>query len=176
MVGRNEIAEAERLEWRDPEMQRALDLAAEVPDPEIPVLTLGDLGVLRGVIRRQGTIIVRLTPTYTGCPATHEIRLAVENALTGGGLPDARVETVLTPTWTTDDISEEGRRKLLDHGIAPPTRCGTENPGLFASTALACPRCGSVETTRLSQFGSTLCKALWRCEACREPFEAFKCL
>jgi ring-1,2-phenylacetyl-CoA epoxidase subunit PaaD len=144
-------------------------------DPEIPVLTLEDLGVLRGVERRDGRIVVELTPTYTGCPATLAIRLAVEAALAEAGLADARVETVLAPPWSTDDISEEGRRKLKAFGIAPPGRARGVR-ALFADEAVACPKCGSTHTAKISEFGSTPCKALWRCESCAEPFDAFKCL
>jgi ring-1,2-phenylacetyl-CoA epoxidase subunit PaaD len=144
-------------------------------DPEIPVLTLEDLGVLRGVERSEGRIVVKLTPTYTGCPATLAIQLAVEAALAEAGFSDARVETVLSPPWSTDDITEEGRRKLTEFGIAPPGR-GAGARGLFAQETVACPKCGSTATARISEFGSTACKALWRCEACSEPFDYFKCL
>jgi ring-1,2-phenylacetyl-CoA epoxidase subunit PaaD len=159
----------------DPELERARTMAAAVVDPEIPVLTLEDLGVLRGVERRDGRIIVKLTPTYTGCPATLAIQLAVEAALAEAGMPEARVETVLSPAWTTDDITEEGRRKLKEVGIAPPNRAGGVRT-LFSEETVACPKCGSTRTTRISEFGSTACKALWRCEACAEPFDYFKCI
>jgi ring-1,2-phenylacetyl-CoA epoxidase subunit PaaD len=151
-------------------------VAAAVVDPEIPVLTLEDLGVLRGVERRDAEIVVRLTPTYTGCPATLAIELAVEAALAEAGLADARVETVLSPPWSSDDITEEGRRKLREYGIAPPARRGARARGLFAQETVECPKCGSTATRRISEFGSTACKALWRCEACAEPFDYFKCL
>lgn len=167
-----------RHEWvteNDVELAHALHVAAAVVDPEIPVLTLEDLGVLRGVERRDGRIIVKLTPTYTGCPATLAIQLAVEAALAEAGMSDARVETVLAPPWTTDDISEDGRRKLKAYGIAPPSR-GSGKRALFGEETVACPQCGSTRTTKLSEFGSTACKALWRCEACAEPFDYFKCI
>jgi ring-1,2-phenylacetyl-CoA epoxidase subunit PaaD len=149
--------------------------AAAVVDPEIPVLTLEDLGVLRGVERREGCIVVKLTPTYSGCPATLAIQQAVETALAEAGIVGAQVETVLAPPWSSDDISEEGRRKLQEYGIAPPGRGGAAT-GLFQEERVACPKCGSTATAKVSAFGSTACKALWRCEACGEPFEAFKCL
>ena len=139
------------------------------------MLTLEDLGVLRGVERREWRIVVKLTPTYTGCPATLAIQLAVETALAEAGLPEARVETVLSPPWTTDDITEEGRRKLRDFGIAPPNRAAGPH-ALFGEETVACPKCGSTETMRISEFGSTACKALWRCTACAEPFDYFKCI
>jgi ring-1,2-phenylacetyl-CoA epoxidase subunit PaaD len=144
-------------------------------DPEIPVLTLEDLGVLRGVERREGRIVVRITPTYTGCPATLAIRLAVEVALLEAGISDAQVETVLSPPWSTDDITQEGRRKLIAYGIAPPATKASAR-ALFGDDAVACPKCGSARTAKISEFGSTACKALWRCEACAEPFDYFKCL
>jgi len=159
----------------DAELERAHAAAAAVADPEIPVLTLEDLGVLRGVERRGEQIVVKLTPTYTGCPATLAIQLAVEAALAEAGLTDARVETVLSPPWSTDDITEEGRRKLKEFGIAPPEP-GSRARGLFARETVTCPRCGSTATTRISEFGSTPCKALWRCDSCAEPFDYFKCL
>ncbi len=160
---------------RESEVAHAYAAAAAVVDPEIPVLTLEDLGVLRGVERRGEAIVVKLTPTYTGCPATLAIQLAVQAALAEAGLSAARVETVLAPPWSTDDISEEGRRKLKDFGIAPPVR-GAAARSLFAEETVACPKCGSAATSRISEFGSTACKALWRCETCSEPFDYFKCL
>ena len=159
----------------DAELDRAYRAAAAVNDPEIPVLSLEDLGVLRGVERRDSVIIVILTPTYTGCPASLAIRLDVEAALVAAGLPGARVETVLSPPWSTDDITEAGRRKLHAYGIAPPGKRAATGE-IFPDETIACPRCSSSSTTRISQFGSTPCKALWRCEDCREPFDVFKCL
>ena len=159
----------------DLEIARARSIAAAVVDPEIPVLTLEDLGVLRGVERRKGRIVVKLTPTYTGCPATLAIQLATQAALADAGFADAEVETVLSPPWSTDDITEEGRRKLKEFGIAPPAR-GARARSLFADETVACPKCGSTATAKISEFGSTACKALWRCESCAEPFDYFKCL
>ena len=159
----------------DPDLERARAIAAAVVDPEIPVLTLHDLGVLRGVEQRDGRIVVKLTPTYTGCPATLAIQLSVEAALAEAGMAEARVEPVLSPPWSTDDITEEGRRKLKEYGIAPPNRGGGVR-ALFGEETVACPKCGSTDTARISEFGSTACKALWRCEACSEPFDYFKCI
>jgi len=156
-------------------LARARAVAAAVVDPEIPVLTLEDLGILRGVTMHDGRIIVELTPTYTGCPATLAIRLAVEAALAAAGLNEAEVVTQLSPPWSTDWITETGRRKLKDFGIAPPVR-GAGRIGLFQDAEVACPRCGSTTTGKISEFGSTACKAQWRCEACREPFDYFKCI
>lgn len=157
-------------------VDRVYAVVANVPDPEIPVVTLEDLGILRHVGWRDGRVVVTLTPTYTGCPATLVIRLDAEAALLSAGIDDVTVETVLSPPWTTDDITAEGRRKLLDYGIAPPPpRCG-QGGLLFATDTIGCPRCGSKNTSRISEFGSTPCKAHWRCDACREPFDVFKCL
>ena len=149
-------------------MSRAAEarrLAEAVPDPEIPVLTAGDLGIVRDVEEDGGRLVVRLTPTYSGCPASDAIRRDVEAALAGGGFADAVVETSLAPAWTTDWMSEAGKAKLLAYGIAPPTR-----------GVVSCPHCGGAAVEELSRFGSTPCKALWRCLGCREPFERFKCL
>ena len=159
----------------DAELARAHHVAAAVLDPEIPVLTLEDLGVLRGVERRDGHIVVKLTPTYIGCPATLAIQLAVEAALAEAGLTDARVETVLSPPWSTDQITEDGRRKLKEFGIAPPNRASGPR-ALFGEETVACPKCGSAETVKISEFGSTACKAHWRCKTCAEPFDYFKCI
>ncbi len=157
----------------DAEVRRAWGIAAAVLDPEVPVITLEELGVLRGVGRRDGRVVVTLTPTYTGCPATAAIQLAVEVALLDAGVHGARVETVLSPAWTTDDITEAGREKLRAYGIAPPNK--TVPGALFDDGVVACPMCGSMQTVKVSEFGSTACKAQWRCKSCREPFDYFKC-
>ena len=152
---------------------RAWAAAAEVTDPEVPVLTIADLGVLRGVAETGGGVEVLITPTYSGCAAMGVIAMEVELALSRAGIP-GRVRTVLSPAWTTDWMTEEGRRKLLDYGIAPPVP-GSGRRALFGVDAVACPRCGSDHTEVVAEFGSTSCKALWRCLACREPFDYFKC-
>src|SRR5258705_12654825 len=133
---------------------RAWAVVAAVVDPEIPVLTLADLGVLRGIEIKGGELIVELSPTYTGCPATLAIRLSVEAALTAAGLPRARVVTRLSPAWSSDDISEEGRRKLKDFGIAPPLK-GTGRRALFADPEVACPPRGSRAPRQLARFRPT---------------------
>ena len=155
-------------------LTRARAAAAAVTDPEIPVLTIADLGVLRDVTQDGDTVEVTITPTYTGCPAMTVIALEVETALARAGIPHCRVRTTLSPAWTTDWISEDGRRKLLEYGIAPPPVVGG---GACATAAHrpACPHCGSRDTELLSAFGSTPCKSLHRCLTCREPFDAFKC-
>jgi len=154
--------------------QRALRAVETVCDPEIPALTIADLGVLRAVSVRDGRIEVTITPTYSGCPAMDMIQLDIELALERAGIPCAQVRTVLSPAWTTDWMSEEGRRKLRECGIAPPKRGGGRR-ALFGTEEVDCPNCGSADTRLLSEFGSTSCKALWRCNSCREPFDYFKC-
>lgn len=149
-------------------------IAATVCDPEIPVLSIEDLGVLRDVRMRDGGIEVVITPTYSGCPAMNMIALDIELALAKAGFDRVKVVTVLAPAWTTDWMSEEGRRKLKDYGIAPPSHAAGRR-ALFGKDEVVCPRCGSASTTLLAEFGSTSCKALWRCDACREPFDYFKC-
>jgi ring-1,2-phenylacetyl-CoA epoxidase subunit PaaD len=154
--------------------QRAWEAAASVVDPEIPVLTIADLGVLRDVTVSDGRVEVAITPTYSGCPAMNMIGIEIELALQRAGFSDPRVRTVLSPAWTTDWMSEDGRRKLREYGIAPPRAAGSRR-ALFGIQQVACPQCGSENTELLSEFGSTACKALWRCRSCREPFDYFKC-
>ena len=154
--------------------QRAWNAAASVVDPEIPVLTIADLGVLRDVAVTDGRVEVAITPTYSGCPAMNMITLEIELALEREGFHNSSVRTVLSPAWTTDWMSEDGRRKLREYGIAPPQAAASRR-GLFGVEQVACPQCGSANTEVLSEFGSTSCKALWRCKACREPFDYFKC-
>ncbi|HEY5299820.1 MAG TPA: 1,2-phenylacetyl-CoA epoxidase subunit PaaD [Acetobacteraceae bacterium] len=154
--------------------ERAEAAAAAVVDPELPFLTIAELGILRDVTVRNGIVEVVITPTYTGCVATQVIAADVAAALLKAGIDGARVRTVLAPAWTTAWLTEGARAKLLGAGIAPPGFVVRD--GMFDTVAMACPRCGSSETERLSAFGSTPCKALHRCRACREPFEVFKCL
>ena len=175
----------------------AWEVAAAVPDPELPMLTLADLGVLAEVETAGGAVTAWLTPTYSGCPAVAEMAADVDARLRAAGFSDVRVRLRLHPPWSTDLITEVGRRKLAEAGIAPPgpvpaspllslgpTRHATGHttgaaarPGAPAATrpaAVACPRCGATDTEELSRFGSTACKALWRCLDCREPFERIK--
>lgn len=162
---------------REPDvLARAHAAAASVCDPEIPVLTIEDLGVLRDVtLDKSGRVNVVITPTYSGCPAMNTITLDVQLALGEAGFADANVELVLSPAWTTDWMSKEGRDKLRAYGIAPPVGKASR-ASLFGIEAIACPQCGSTDTAVLSEFGSTACKALYRCNACLEPFDYFKCL
>jgi ring-1,2-phenylacetyl-CoA epoxidase subunit PaaD len=161
--------------YNDTELRRrAWKAAADVVDPEIPVLTIADLGVLRDVAVTDGRVEVAITPTYSGCPAMNMITVEIELALERAGFRDSKVHTVLWPAWTTDWMSEDGRRKLREYGIAPPL-AGSSRRALFGVEQVACPQCGSIDTQVLSEFGSTSCKALWRCKSCREPFDYFKC-
>lgn len=146
--------------------QRILDVLAGVPDPEIPAVSIVDLGIVRGVELEGNSASVALTPTYSGCPATHAIELAARLALDEAGMGGVGIRTVLSPAWSTTMISDEGREKLRRYGIAPPVESG--GPA-------ECPHCGSTHTEEVSRFGSTPCKALWRCNACSEPFDRFKC-
>jgi len=138
-----------------------------VPDPEIPVLSLVDLGVIRDVVWDGDTLVVTVTPTYSGCPATRVINLDIEQALRAHGVEKVKLERRLSPPWTTDWLSAAGREKLSAYGIAPPVERGRD---------VACPRCGSNYTEKISQFGSTPCKAHFRCQDCLEPFDYFKCI
>jgi len=158
------------------DVDRARALAGAVPDPEVPVLTIDDLGILRDVtVSDGGTVEVVITPTYSGCPAMDAIRDDVLSALRSNGFPDVKVRRVLSPAWTTDWMSEAGRRKLVDYGIAPPTGRRPAGP-VPLTLAVRCPRCGSTDTRELSRFGSTACKALWQCRSCAEPFDHFKAI
>jgi ring-1,2-phenylacetyl-CoA epoxidase subunit PaaD len=152
---------------------RALAVLEEVVDPEIPVLTIGDLGILRDVSVQGDTVEVTITPTYSGCPAMNMITLEIQTAMARAGI-NARIHTTLSPAWTTDWLSDAGRRKLAAFGIAPPEHTSSRR-ALFGEACPACPLCGSTDTEQISEFGSTACKSLHRCRACREPFDAFKC-
>ncbi len=150
------------------------DIAATVVDPEIPVLSIADLGVLRSVTMGVSGIEIAITPTYSGCPAMSMIALEIETALAKAGIAPVTVKTVLSPAWTTDWMTPEGRDKLRAYGIAPPVKSAGRR-ALFGEETVACPQCGATDTAELAAFGSTSCKALWRCNTCREPFDYFKC-
>ncbi|MEM6461611.1 MAG: 1,2-phenylacetyl-CoA epoxidase subunit PaaD [Pseudomonadota bacterium] len=169
------VAIKERSE--DATRAAAWQVAASVPDPEIPVVTVEDLGILRSIeLDPDGSIVASVTPTYSGCPATQMIQQMVLEALQRSGFENARVETVLSPAWSTDWISDAGKEKLRAYGIAPPQQSSNSKRALFGETAVNCPHCGASNTERVSEFGSTPCKALYRCNSCREPFDYFKCL
>jgi len=154
--------------------ERAWAAAASVVDPEIPALTIADLGVLREVNVTADGVEVTITPTYTGCPAMRMIELDIQLSLERAGIGPVRVKTVLSPAWTTDWLTEEARAKLAACGIAPPPHTASRR-ALFNEEKIACPHCRSADTERLAEFGSTACKSLYRCRACKEPFELFKC-
>ncbi|WUH89103.1 phenylacetate-CoA oxygenase subunit PaaJ [Streptomyces sp. NBC_00433] len=160
---------------------RAREVAAQVPDPELPMLTLADLGVLRDVrVTDDGTVVASLTPTYSGCPAMAEMRADVAARLRGAGFDKVEIRTVLDPPWSTDLITPHGRRTLRAYGISPPgpapRRTAGPVPLVLGAPRLAvgCPRCGSADTEETSRFSATACKSLWRCRTCREPFEHLK--
>ncbi len=167
----------------------AREIAAAVPDPELPMVTVADLGILRDVVAEDGRLVVTITPTYSGCPALPEIAHDLRHQLMAAGFADVTVRTALAPAWSSDWITAEGRRKLQAAGIAPPQAVppqavppqpGSTHPGPVTLTLTArreqvpCPRCGSADTTQTAAFSATACKALFRCEACREPFEYVK--
>lgn len=158
------------------------DLLEEVPDPEVPALSIRDLGVVRDVrVDENGAVRLAVTPTYSGCPATAAINLSIRDRLLRAGYDNVTIDTVLAPAWTTDWISDAGRRKLREYGIAPPVgKAADEGVGrgaLFgADPEVPCPHCGGAATEKVSEFGSTACKAQYRCTDCLEPFEYFKCI
>ncbi|SCG62919.1 1,2-phenylacetyl-CoA epoxidase subunit PaaD [Micromonospora coxensis] len=154
------------------------EAAASVVDPEIRVVTIDELGILRAVEEdpASGRVVVTITPTYTGCPAMDVIRADIRRALAAAGHPDAEVRTVYSPAWSTDWITEAGRAKLAAAGIAPPAPASHGGTVVPLTLAVRCPRCGSPETEQVSRFGSTACKALWRCRSCSEPFDHLKAL
>ncbi len=162
---------------QDATIEDIWQLLGTVPDPEVPVLSVVDLGIIRNVEMNDDTIKVTITPTYSGCPAMDVISMQIRMTLLEKGFQDVQIETVLSPAWTTDWMSEAGKQKLKAYGIAPPTTrqqvCHTE---LFQQEeAIECPLCGSYNTRMISQFGSTACKALYQCNNCMEPFDYFKC-
>jgi len=171
-----------------PDTEQVWRWLSEVPDPEIPVISLTDLGIIRDVQWQDDTLVVTVTPTYSGCPATSVINLDIERKLRDNGIEKLELKRQLSPPWTTDWITTDAREKLRAYGIAPPidgtaTETGTE--GVQAARArrmsgeqltVPCPRCGSANTARVSQFGSTPCKAAYQCRDCLEPFDYFKCI
>lgn len=168
-----------------PSLDQVWHWLAQVPDPEIPVISLTDLGIIRDARWQDDMLVVTVTPTYSGCPATAVINLDIEAALNEQGVSKVRLERQLSPAWTTDWISAEGREKLKAYGIAPPVD-GTAADGLLmkridrlsgrSNLTIVCPRCRSANTEKISQFGSTPCKASYRCTDCLEPFDYFKCI
>ncbi|WP_018581369.1 1,2-phenylacetyl-CoA epoxidase subunit PaaD [Corynebacterium pilosum] len=163
----------------DERERRVWDIAAQVPDPEIPVISIADLGILRNVYFEEDTAVITITPTYSGCPAMDTITSDVSDALRDSNVEDFRVDLVLNPAWTTDWITNHGRDKLRDYGIAPPQGLAERSSGpvllkLEAPKPITCPHCGSSNTAQIARFGSTACKALYNCKSCFEPFDYFK--
>ena len=156
---------------------RIRELLDRVKDPEIPVISVLELGVVRDVaVEAGGKAVVTITPTYTGCPAMDVMAADIRNELLGAGVPEVEVRMVLAPAWTTDWITDDGRRKLLAYGIAPPEKTADIRALKGEPPVVPCPQCGSTDPAMLSAFGSTACKALWKCNTCLEPFDQFKCL
>ena len=161
----------------NPDLNRLWEILDQVKDPEIPVLSLWDLGILQNVEKQGDAVTVTITTTYSGCPAMDMIGDEIRQTLEHAGYTDVNVSQRLSPTWTTDWISSEGRRKLLEYGIAPPAEPGSSKSELMGGkTIVPCPQCNSTRTERVSEFGSTACKALYKCLDCREPFDYFKCI
>jgi ring-1,2-phenylacetyl-CoA epoxidase subunit PaaD len=157
--------------------QAIWDWMTEVFDPEIPVLNVVELGIVRGVHVQGAHVEITITPTYSGCPAMRTIEEDIEEILREKGVTDYRITTTLSPAWTTDWMTDEARRKLTAEGIAPPQKGSADKNLLMGRVRdVKCPRCGSHHTTMISQFGSTACKSLYKCEACLEPFDYFKCI
>ncbi|SIQ10442.1 1,2-phenylacetyl-CoA epoxidase subunit PaaD [Marinobacterium stanieri] len=165
----------QRLQQRNAaEVKELWDLLDQVKDPEVPVLSIWDLGILRDVERDGDRIVVTITPTYSGCPAMNTITDDVIAALKANGYDDVEVKTKLSPAWSSEWMSPEGRRKLRNYGIAPPEDAELDEDGLTPDAHAQCPHCGSRDTRRISEFGSTACKALFQCNDCNEPFDYFK--
>lgn len=159
------ITEAQVWKWME-----------EIADPEVPVLSIVDLGIVRSVhVKNESEIEIRITPTYSGCPAMDVIAMQIKMLLLGYGVLKPVVNLVLDPAWTTDWMTENGKQKLKAYGIAPPQRKSKDKLGLFEEDEIPCPHCGATQTTLISRFGSTSCKSMYQCQACKEPFEHFKC-
>jgi len=152
------------------------DLLSTIPDPEIPVISIQDLGILRDVQLTDGKVKVRITPTYSGCPAMRAIENDIREKLKDAGIEHAEIELVYSPAWTTDWINDDAKERLRKYGIAPPLQATSDKSVLsLHAKKIACPRCGSTQITLVSAFGSTACKALYKCQDCLEPFDYFKC-
>ncbi len=165
----------QRLQQRNlADVKELWDLLDEVKDPEVPVLTIWDLGILRDVEREGKRIVVTITPTYSGCPAMNTISDDIQEALGNAGYSDVAVQTRLSPAWSSEWMSADGRRKLRNYGIAPPEDAELDEDGLTPEEHAQCPHCQSRNTRRISEFGSTACKALFQCRDCNEPFDYFK--
>jgi ring-1,2-phenylacetyl-CoA epoxidase subunit PaaD len=161
----------------DWDIDKVWDLLKEVEDPEIPVLNVVDMGVVRKVQLKGDSVIVDITPTYSGCPAMKTIEEDIEEILKEQDFSDVKVNVVLSPAWTTDWMTDDAKKKLREYGIAPPEHSTADKSALMGKDrSVTCPQCGSKNTEMVSQFGSTACKALWKCKDCLEPFDYFKCI
>lgn len=160
-----------------PEKKKIFDLISEIPDPEIPVITISELGVIRDIIVEGEKVEIKITPTYSGCPAMQRMENDIKDVLHKNGISDLKITTVYSPPWTTDWIPEEAKEKLRKYGIAPPEKSTEDKSWLTGKSKIVmCPRCKSKNTKLISQFGSTACKALYQCQDCLEPFDYFKCI
>lgn len=161
-----------------PSREELFDLLDEVKDPEVPVLSVVELGIVRDAVASEDGVVITITPTYSGCPAMHEIEQEIRGALAAHGIAPVDVKTTYTPAWTTDWIGEDARAKLEAYGIAPPSRSETSElvPLRRRAATVRCPYCKSLSTERKSEFGSTACKSIWVCRDCRQPFEEFKAI
>lgn len=157
---------------------KILTILEQLPDPEIPVISVVDLGIIRATVLENDILTVSITPTYSGCPAMKQIADDIISTLQQHGYPNVKVKTVYSPAWTTDWISDEAKEKLRKYGIAPPEHSSVDKRVLMGleERVVKCPKCGSKHTKMISQFGSTACKSLYQCEDCLEPFDYFKCL
>jgi ring-1,2-phenylacetyl-CoA epoxidase subunit PaaD len=157
--------------------QELFSFLNEIPDPEIPVISIVDLGVIRKIIPQANSVEIEITPTYSGCPAMKQMEDDIISTLKQKGIENVHIKTVYNPAWTTDWLSAEAKEKLRKYGIAPPQESTTDKSFITGKTKqIKCPRCGSLHTEMVSQFGSTACKALYRCKDCLEPFDYFKCI
>jgi ring-1,2-phenylacetyl-CoA epoxidase subunit PaaD len=157
--------------------EKITELISEIPDPEIPVITISELGVIRDVIVNGENVEIKITPTYSGCPAMQRMENDIKEILNKNGVSDLKITTVYSPPWTTDWIPEEAKEKLRKYGIAPPEKTTEDKNWLTGKNKIVlCPRCKSKNTKLISQFGSTACKALYQCQDCLEPFDYFKCI
>lgn len=157
--------------------KKILELISEIPDPEIPVITIDELGVIRDVVVDGENVEVKITPTYSGCPAMERMEKDIREILNKNGVTEPKITTVYSPPWTTDWITEKAKEKLRKYGIAPPEKTTEDKNWLTGKSKIVkCPRCGSSNTKLISQFGSTACKALYQCQDCLEPFDYFKCI
>ena len=161
----------------DKKEERVWNLLGEIPDPEIPVITIVDLGIVRDVSVKNSSVVVEITPTYSGCPAYEPIEKEIISKLTAKGFENVEIKKTLSPAWTTDWMSDEAKEKLRKYGIAPPENSTSDKSVLLGKKKnIVCPHCGSDKTEMISMFGSTACKAIYRCNNCTEPFDYFKCI